>query len=305
MDWNDVRLILEIARAGSFSAAAAALSTSKPTISRRAAQLERDAKVRLFRRSPQGVTLSAAGNALVQQATRVEAEVLDFERLLRAVGQASERPVVVEMSEGVASFLMTPAILKQELGPLGIAVRKNGIELPPLKLVTTGSANPPADIFLRWTPHGSIPSLPGGDTVRKLTDVSFVPFFSTKYGTGRRTVNKFEELGRHTIITLNAYEWFHDDGWSEWHRLVADADSFKAEWTASVGHLIQEGSGVGLLPTYVPMYSEMILPLDVAAPPMLASLWMTCSEDNYKDPRVRKCFTKLGELFDAADWMLD
>ena len=304
MDWNDIRLVLEIARAGSFTGAAAALATSKPTVSRKISEIEQAARVRLFQRMPHGVTLTAAGEALVRQATRVETEALDYEKLLRTLGHDATAPITVEMSEGVAHFLMTPAVAKQELGPLGIAALKSQIRLPPLKMVTSG-ANPPGDIALRWTTHDMVPSRPPTEKVRKLTDVSFIPFYSKAYGQNKKPPKRFEDLTSHRLITLDAYSGFRRQAWEEWHHMIDDREGMRTQWTASLGHLIQGGAGIGVLPTYVPMYSDAIQPLDIKTPPMFASLWITCSDNAYKEPRIRDCFSQLSKLFAEADWMLN
>ena len=64
MDWNDLKFALAVARHGSLSAAARALGTTQPTVSRRLAGLERKTGVKLFERSKDGLTPTQLGAAL-------------------------------------------------------------------------------------------------------------------------------------------------------------------------------------------------------------------------------------------------
>jgi len=75
--WDDLRLLLEVHRRGSFLAAGAQLGLSTSTVARRIAELERSLGRRLVRRTSQGTSLEADGLTLVALAE-------DFERSLTA-----------------------------------------------------------------------------------------------------------------------------------------------------------------------------------------------------------------------------
>lgn len=99
-----LRLLREIAERGSFSAAADALSYSPSGVSQHAATLEREAGVRLFERSPRGVRLTDAGEALMRHA----------EVALRALGDArAELDAIAGLSAGrlrIGSFPTATAV---------------------------------------------------------------------------------------------------------------------------------------------------------------------------------------------------
>jgi DNA-binding transcriptional LysR family regulator len=208
------------------------------------------------------------------------------------------------MSEGVASYLLTPAASGLRVGPLGEAASRTGLKLPEIRRLPP-NASEPADIALVWAPVGELPHAGPSDKLRKLADIRFVPFFSGYYGANRRAPTHFDELGRHRLITMRAYRWFANNGWAEWHRLLAAAEeeTIVVDWSSALGFLIRGGSGIGILPTYAPMYSDGVLPLEVASPPMYGSLWMLCGENAHKEPAVQECYGILGKLFKAADWM--
>lgn len=75
LDWDDLKFVLATTRHGSLSAAAGALGTTQPTVSRRLNGLERSIGVKLFERGPAGLLPTRRGESLVEslaQMVRVE-----------------------------------------------------------------------------------------------------------------------------------------------------------------------------------------------------------------------------------------
>jgi DNA-binding transcriptional LysR family regulator len=71
MSWEDVRLFLAVAEAGSVSGAARRLRLGQPTVSRRLSTLEDAVGELLFRRSVGGAALTTAGERLLEPAKRM------------------------------------------------------------------------------------------------------------------------------------------------------------------------------------------------------------------------------------------
>lgn len=74
--WDDLRLFLAVARAGTLSSAATKLGLNVSTIHRRLAALEESAGAELFEKGPRGYRLTHAGEALLPKAEEVEEAVL-------------------------------------------------------------------------------------------------------------------------------------------------------------------------------------------------------------------------------------
>ena len=68
VSWDDVRIFLAVAEAGSVSGAARQLKLGQPTISRRLAEMEQAMGLRLFARGVGGATLTSAGERLLAPA---------------------------------------------------------------------------------------------------------------------------------------------------------------------------------------------------------------------------------------------
>lgn len=83
MEMIEIEAFLAVARSGQFSRAALLLNLSQPAVSRRIETLERELGHRLFDRIPQGVRLTAVGDALLPYAERVTAAATDGIRAVR------------------------------------------------------------------------------------------------------------------------------------------------------------------------------------------------------------------------------
>src|SRR4051794_21764852 len=110
-DWNDVRVLLAVVRAGNLHDAAAQLRVDRSTISRRIGALEKQLSVRLFSRTREGLRPTAAALRLVPHAEKMET---DLRALHAAAPEPDARPqgiVRVATTEGMATTLVTRGLL--------------------------------------------------------------------------------------------------------------------------------------------------------------------------------------------------
>lgn len=80
---RDLRLVLALAEAGATARASELLHLTQPAVSRALASLESRLGVALFERVPRGLTPTVEGRALLAEAPRVLASLVDLERRLR------------------------------------------------------------------------------------------------------------------------------------------------------------------------------------------------------------------------------
>src|SRR6201994_3966203 len=85
LDSRRLRVLCEVARHGSFSAAAEALGYTHPAVSRQIAALEAEVGAVLVRRVPQGAVLTDAGRLLSERGAAVLSYMQDMEDELHAV----------------------------------------------------------------------------------------------------------------------------------------------------------------------------------------------------------------------------
>ena len=128
-NWDDLRLFLAVARAGSLSGAARAIGVNHSTVFRRIGAFEEALGVRLFDRLPSGYALTAAGEEMQESALRVEAEIAALDR--RVTGQDLRLSGVVRIT---TVDMLAQGLLPRHL--LGFRRAYPGIEIE----LTAGNA---------------------------------------------------------------------------------------------------------------------------------------------------------------------
>src|SRR5579884_337892 len=112
LDARRLRVLYEVARHGSFSAAAEWLGYTQPAISRQVALLERETGTTLLERRPDGARLTDAGELLVRHAETLLARLQDAEEELgELVGMQSGRLRMATLTSA-ASTIAPAAILE-------------------------------------------------------------------------------------------------------------------------------------------------------------------------------------------------
>ncbi|HEY8210780.1 MAG TPA: LysR family transcriptional regulator, partial [Myxococcaceae bacterium] len=103
-------VFLQVAREGSFSAAAKALGLTPSGVSRIIARLEAHLGVRLLQRTTRAVTLTEEGAAFLQRSERILDQVRDAEEAMRSVRQAARGRVRVDAAMVLSELTVGPAL---------------------------------------------------------------------------------------------------------------------------------------------------------------------------------------------------
>jgi molybdate transport repressor ModE-like protein len=111
LDLRRLRVLREVARRGSFSAAATELMFSPSAVSQQIAQLEREVGMTLVERKSTGVGLTSAGQLLLSHANAILARAAVAEEELRQLNDGSLGRLRVAAFSTAASALMPEAIV--------------------------------------------------------------------------------------------------------------------------------------------------------------------------------------------------
>ncbi len=106
MEYAKLRHVVAVARAGSFSRAAEVLHLTQPALSRSVAAFEAYHGVRLFDRERSGVTLTAGGKMVVEQARAILSATGDLERNLRLYSKGEAGRIEFGLGPLLASLLL-------------------------------------------------------------------------------------------------------------------------------------------------------------------------------------------------------
>lgn len=110
LSWDDLRLVLALARGGSLSGAAARLRIDHSTAYRRLNALEARLGVRVAERLRRGYALTAAGGEMLGAAERMEDTLMELERRLAGRGPQLEGTVRVSAPDDLVVALLTPIL---------------------------------------------------------------------------------------------------------------------------------------------------------------------------------------------------
>src|SRR5437764_7900982 len=106
LDTRRLRVLVQVARQGSFSAAAETLGYTQPAISRQIATLEAEVGTQLVRRVPQGAVLTEAGRLLVDRAESILVSLASAEDELRQLaGLEGGRLRLASFASAAASIM--------------------------------------------------------------------------------------------------------------------------------------------------------------------------------------------------------
>jgi DNA-binding transcriptional LysR family regulator len=110
IDVQRLLVLREVARAGSFAGAAAALRRTPSAVSQQIAALERGAGVPLVERSTRGVVLTDAGRLLLAAADAVHGELRTVARQLRDLQASGPQTLTVATFASAGEPLLAPAL---------------------------------------------------------------------------------------------------------------------------------------------------------------------------------------------------
>ena len=137
VDVRRLKVLREVARHGSFSAAAGALGYTQPAISRQIAVLESEMGTQLLLRTPQGVLLTDAGRMLVERGEDVLARLQRLEDEVRARAElAGGRLRLAVFASAAASIVPRALVRFRQRYPaveLSVIVADPGESLPLLR----------------------------------------------------------------------------------------------------------------------------------------------------------------------------
>ncbi|MEL6553736.1 MAG: LysR family transcriptional regulator [Cyanobacteria bacterium J06621_11] len=112
MNWDDLKIFLALSRQGSARAAADKLGIHHSTITRRIEAFEATQKAHLFDRLHTGYSLTPAGEALLESAARIEAEIDSIERNILGKEVELKGDIRVTMPDAIAIHLLMPDIVR-------------------------------------------------------------------------------------------------------------------------------------------------------------------------------------------------
>ncbi|TCD13508.1 LysR family transcriptional regulator [Oricola cellulosilytica] len=239
-DWNDIRVFLTVARAGSTLGAARALDMNQTTVSRRIQALERCLDLTLFSRDTRGFHLTEEGEMLLGASEGMENAAADLgaeaDRLRRALGgkiriTAAEDILNYSISEIVAEYrAKAPATTFEYVAQDRFLDIEKG----------------EADVAFRAADHLDDATL----LCRRVADISWAVYCSRDYAQKHSAPSQADELLNHPVA---AYEGkFAMSRASLWFmsQIAGRQVVMTSNTVVNMRAIVLSGVGLGLLPCF-------------------------------------------------------
>jgi DNA-binding transcriptional LysR family regulator len=283
LDWDDLRVFLDVARVGSLTRAARMLKVDHSTVSRRLTRLEYAIGATLFERGRGGVTLTEMGVAVMRRAEELATGI----RHLRADigGSAAVGLVRLATMEGIASLWLTPRLR-------ALQARAPDVRL---ELVTSSQQvrvnRREADLFLsffRPTGRNLVSSQLGGFT----TQLWASPKYLKKAGVPKTLA----DLAHHDFIgyieefvLVDAVRWLEELVPDP--RFIFTSNSMISQLGAARG-----GLGIVCLPSFSGADQVGLVKVLSDALTGRRELWLTVHTDLANSPRIKAVTDTLQSL---------
>jgi DNA-binding transcriptional LysR family regulator len=284
LDWDDLRFFLAIARHGSLTAACRELRVAQSTVGRRLASLEASLGVRLLHRTPEGYTLTLAGQDVLRQAERVETEALGVERSVAGRDVKLAGAVRVTCTETIAAHILAPCFAALQRQHPGILV-----ELMPDPRVVSLSMRE-ADIavrLMRSEQHDLV--------VRRIGQIAFGLYASPDYLEQHGAPDFEAGCPGHRLMTL--LDDVEIDPQAQWLSDLAARASLGMQTSSQEALLsaARGGGGLACLARFRADPDPGLRRLKTPLPPPMTEIWLAVHKDSRSIPRVRVALSAIAE----------
>ena len=289
MNWDDLKLLLDVSRHPRLADVAARTGLDATTISRRLRRLETDLGLELFERTPKGHILTPAGQAIADKAERLEHTASEIASLSESEGPLTVGRVRLGVPEGLGSLLIAPAMAQ-------FAARYPHLGLDLIAL--SGFVSVPkreADMSIMLTRPKA-----GRVKVRKLSDYVLQLYAHPDYLARTGPIRAVADLAEHSLIG------YVDDliysAQLRYHEELAPglmprfcSPSIVAQW-----QMARTGAGIAVLPHFIAGDDPNLVRVLPDAVRLERAFWLAVHEDVHATSRVRAAGEFLDGLFAGA-----
>ena len=293
-NWDLVRIFLEVARTGSFRAAATQLNMSANFLSKRITALESAYKTTLMTRHVDGIRLTPEGHKVLETAKRMEEASFDLDRTLNEATPALNGEVKIAVTEGLGTFWLAPRLVEFQRVYSGLLVDLK------CEMRSADVLRLEADVAVQLEE----PDKP--DLMRvKIGRLHIMPFVSPAYVEIYGMPKDEDDIRQNHRIVLQdtdptkaKTQQMYDQ-----HAGRAQVGFVAMRNNVSSAHVwaVSKGAGIGWLPTYIPAIAGPLIPLDIDVKFPL-DIWLTYHPDAKRIPRVKQLIDWTIQAFDGRKY---
>jgi len=297
LDWEGARIFLEVARAGSFRAAANSLGQSVNALRRGLDKLESDLGTTLLTRHINGVKLTPEGERIFAPAQRMEAAAFELVRGRSIEQSALTGEIRLAATEGLGTFWVAPRLAGyRRLHPrLSVNLHCTMSIVDVLQLE--------ADIAIQLK-RPSAKDL----KIVKLARLHSMPFASKAYVAAHGIPKSAAELSKHQLVMQIAEQVTPPENTPPQVQaaLRNGGAIMRTNSSSSHYHAVLSGVGIGMLGTYCKVVGEVLVPIDINYRTH-HDIWLVYHRDAGRNARVHTLIEWLIDIFSQRKypWFAD
>lgn len=272
LDWDDLRVFLAVARAGSVRGAARKIGKTHATVSRHIQSLSSALASPVFERRKEGQCLTDLGQRVLPLAEQVELNVTEIDRAAFVADNGLAGPVTLSVSESLYLTILSD--------PIDAFMQRN--PMINLHVNATDSLSKlawrEADVVVRLTQ-----SPPDAAFGKKVANSPLALYAAPGYLDSRPARDRWIALdyepARMPVIPA---------------RVVAHANT-----VAMAANMIRMGRGIGMLPCYAGDTDPGLKRMEEVGPLPDMQVWILTHQDLRHSPRVRVLIDHLYDAFET------
>jgi DNA-binding transcriptional LysR family regulator len=288
-NWDLVRIFLEVARIGSFRAAAEQLNMSANFLSKRISLLEHAYKTTLMTRHVDGIRLTPEGRQVLESAKLMEEASFGLDRALSQTTPALSGEVRLAVTEGLGTFWLAPRLVEFQRVYPGLLVDLK------CEMRSADVLRLEADVAVQ------LENPDQADLKRiKIGRLHIMPFVSPSYVDIYGMPKNADDIRQNHRIVLQDADQTRGKEIYDKYAGREQVGFVAMRNNVSTAHLwsIAKGAGIGWLPTYVPALGDPLIPLDIGVKFEL-DIWLAYHPDTKKIPRVKQLIEWTIQSFDG------
>ena len=299
-DWNDVKILMAVAEAGSLSRAAVLTGFDVATISRTVAQMERRFGSALFERSRSGAKPTSLGVELFEASRSILSGADAVAAVLKNARRTEGDEVRVCATFGLVSAHLLPAFngsMMDDHPMYPTAVRIDIDSLPEIVFHQDEPEN--ADVMLMWSDHGAAPeTVPWpGASVHRVGTMTFGLMSAPSYLERHGLPERLSDLRQHRLVRIDYQATL--PAYSAWHDFVSGQDGVRLTNTSGLFdgvNCLRFGGGISMMATIGARVTNDLTRVRLdGMPETFQDLWLLVRPR--PNPRIAKVAAIIASLF--------
>ena len=283
MNWDDLRFVLELSKAGSLAQTARVLGVEHTTVGRRVEAAEASLGLTLFTRTSTGYVATADAERLLAPMRQVEAAVLSVERGAQAHRHSLDGSIRVTSPETIGVSFLAPRLATFGLLHPGLTIEL----VPGGDVLDLGRRQ--AEIAVRF-----FRSKQENLVMRRVAELSY-GFYASRDYLLERPVKSPADLARHALLVSTPGPNVVELQWLK--RLCPSArPAFVSTISLALAEAAKASGGLAILPCYVGDADASLERVPMPDAPS-ETVWLTVHKDLRDTARVRVLLDALVAMF--------